>query len=183
MIGELNKLNAKGKLFEGMLDLDRIGITGYSKGGVAAAHASMTENRCAAGINLSGFLFGDIQNNPIRVPFMNLESEESWCENCEPINEIIYHNAEDDIYMIQIKGATHGNFTDLSAYKNYITADLDGLLGAMDGMRFLEIQSDYILNFLNQYLKGMSSISPQDLREKYEEVRFKTNAGARQKGR
>jgi len=114
---------------------------------------------------------------------MNLESEESWCENCEPINDIIYHDAKDDVYMIQTEGATHGNFTDLSAYINYITTDFDGLLGSMDGMRFLEIQSDYILNFLNYHLKNMPSKSPEELTKKYEEVRFKSNAGARQAGR
>ena len=175
--GELARFNAEGSIFKGMLGLDKIGIMGYSKGGVAAAHACLTDCKYAAGINLSGFMFGDIQYSPIKVPFMNIESEEAWCKDCESINDIIYHNAEADVYMIQIKDATHGNFTDLSAYKNYITADFDGLLGPIDGPRFLEIQSAYILNFLDQYLKGIPSFTPEKLQDKYEEVRLKTNMG------
>lgn len=174
---ELARLNEEGNFFRGMLDLEKVGIMGYSKGGVAAAHACLTENRCKAGINLSGFMFGDIHTRPIKVPFLNIESEESWCEDCPPINDVLFHNAESDIFMVQIKGATHGNFTDLSAYKNYITSDFDGLLGPIDGLRFLEIQYEYTLNFLDQYLKGIPSFNPEKLQDKYDEVRFKTNMG------
>ena len=96
LIGELAKLNGEQGMFRGMLDLDRMAMSGYSKGGVVTAHACMTDRRFAAGINLSGFMFGDIHLDPIQVPFMNLESEESWCEDCAPLNDIINSNSESE---------------------------------------------------------------------------------------
>jgi predicted dienelactone hydrolase len=175
IITELSKLNTREALFQGILDLNKIGIFGYSKGGVAAAHACLSDKKYKAGINLSGFMFGDIEDENIKVPFMNIESEESWCVNCEPINDIIYYSAEDDVYMVQIKGATHGNFTDLSAYKEYITTDFSNLLGSIGGSLFLKIQSVYILHFFNKYLKDSKSNFLSEHSGYYDEVKVKFN--------
>ena len=175
VITELSKRNTREALFQGILDLNKIGIFGYSKGGVAAAHACLSNTKYKAGINLSGFMFGDIEDENIKVPFMNIESEESWCVNCEPINDIIYYSAEDDVYMVQVKGATHGNFTDLSAYKDYITTDFNNLLGSIDGSFFHRIQSEYILSFFNIYLKDFKSNLLTEHTDHYDEVRVKFN--------
>ena len=60
IIDEFSRMNASGKLFKGKLDLQKIGVMGYSKGGATAGQVCLTETRCRAGINLSGLMFGDI---------------------------------------------------------------------------------------------------------------------------
>jgi predicted dienelactone hydrolase len=174
LIDELEKMNLSSQTFEGKLDLNSIGIIGYSKGGAAAGQACITEKRCKAGINLSGFMFGDIGEKRLTVPFMVIEGVEPWCEDCLPINDLLFHTSKSSIYMVQVHGATHGNFTDLSTFREYLTNDFQGVLGPIDGRRFLSIQSDYVLQFFNKHLKGLPAPLLDGPPRDHPEVKFKS---------
>jgi hypothetical protein len=91
IIDELERMNLASELFQGRLDLKRVGGMGFSKGGAAAGQACLTEKRCKAGINLGGFMFGDIGEKKLAVPFMVIESVENWCKDCVPINDLLFH--------------------------------------------------------------------------------------------
>jgi dienelactone hydrolase len=173
IIDELEKMNLSSELFKGKLDLQRIGIMGYSKGGAAAGQACLTEKRCKAGINLSGFMFGDIGEEEMAVPFMVIESIEPWCQDCLPINDLLFHTSKNSIYMVQIKNATHANFSDLSAWGDYLTKE--DILGSIDGRKFLKIQNDYVLQFFNKHLKGLPAPLLDNPPKDYPEVKFKSS--------
>lgn len=172
VIEELRKMNLGDGFFKGKLDIDRIGIMGYSKGGAAAGQFCVTDKRCQAGINLGGFMFGDIVEKNLARPFMFMESEESWCQDCLPINDLFYHQAKSSVFMVKIKGSRHGNFTDLSLAKNFIMSD--GVVGPIDGSKFLQIQNDYVLQFFNKYLKDLPAPLLDGSSSKYPEVIFKS---------
>jgi predicted dienelactone hydrolase len=173
IIDELEKMNLSSELFKGKLDLKSIGVIGYSKGGAAAGQVCLTEKRCKAGINLSGFMFGDIGEKELAVPFMVIESVESWCKDCLPINDLLFHTSKSSIYMVQINDATHGNFSDVSAWGEYLS-NREGVLGSIDGRKFLKIQDDYVLQFFNKYLKGLPAFLLDGPSEDYPEVKFKS---------
>jgi len=147
------------------IDTSKVGAIGFSKGGATAGQFCVTDNRCKAGINLSGFMFGDAVEKPFTRPFMIMESVEPSCTDCDPICDVFYKNSLDAAYMVRINGARHGNFTDIS---------LMGRIGPINGRRFLKIQNDYVLAFFNQYLKGEPSDLLNDSALKYEEVVFKS---------
>jgi len=147
------------------IDTSKVGAIGFSKGGTATGQFCVTDNRCKAGINLSGFMFGDAVEKPFTRPFMIMESVEPSCTDCDPICDVFYKNSLDAAYMVRINGARHGNFTDFS---------LRGRIGPINGRRFLKIQNDYVLAFFNQYLKGEPSDLLNDSALKYEEVVFKS---------
>jgi predicted dienelactone hydrolase len=154
-----------GETFFDNIDTSKVGAIGFSKGGATAGQFCVTDNRCKAGINLSGFMFGDAVDKPFIRPFMIMESIESSCPECDPICDMFYVNSLNAAYMLRINGARHGNFTDFS---------LMGRIGPINGKRFLKIQNDYVLEFFNQYLKGEPSDLLNDSTRKYEEVVFKS---------
>jgi predicted dienelactone hydrolase len=147
------------------IDTSKVGAIGFSKGGATAGQICVTDNRCKAGINLSGFMFGDAVDKPFTRPFMIMESIEPSCPECDPICDLFYVNSLNAAYMVRINGARHGNFTDFS---------LKGSIGPINGKRFLKIQNDYVLAFFNQYLKGESSNLLDGSMQKYKEVIFKS---------
>jgi predicted dienelactone hydrolase len=173
IIDELMKLNQSDHLFTKKLDLQKIAVLGYSKGGAAAGQVCLIEKRCKAGINLSGFMFGDIAEKELTVPFMVIEGMESWCKDCLPINDLLYHTSKSSVYMIQIEDATHGNFCDISAFPEYLSQNYQGILGSIDGRKFLKIQNDYVLQFFNKHLKGIAAPLLNENSDVYSEVKYK----------
>ncbi|MBX9880374.1 MAG: hypothetical protein K2X73_00225 [Sphingomonas sp.] len=55
---------------DGHVDPNRVAIVGMSFGGAAAARLCSRDRRCRAGVNLDGFMFGDLQGREIGRPFM-----------------------------------------------------------------------------------------------------------------
>jgi dienelactone hydrolase len=172
VIDELEQMNMSSELFAGKLDMNNVGVMGFSKGGAAAGQACLTEARCKAGINLGGFMFGDIGEKDLAVPFMVMESVEDWCKDCLPINDLLFHTSNSSIYIVQINDSKHGNFSDISAWEEYVT-DHDHYLGSIDGSKFLKIQNDYVLQFFNRHLKGLPAPLLDGPPDDYPEVRFK----------
>ncbi len=172
LIDELEKLNRGSGVFAGKLDLGHIGVVGFSKGGVAAGQFCVSDPRCMAGINLSGFMFGDIVERNLSQPFMIMENVEPWCEDCLPINDLFYENAENSAYLVQIKDAGHGNFCDWSLAGWWLRRL--GILGPIDGYRFLKIQNDYVLAFFDKHLRGLSAPLLEGAASDYAEVKFKS---------
>lgn len=174
VIDTLEEMNAPGGLFDETLDLGKVGVTGYSKGGVAAGQACLVDERCKAGLNLGGFMFGDVLENELTVPFMVIESVEPWCKDCVPINDLLFYTSKNDIYMVQIHDATHANFTDLTMTKEFLSSDLQSILGPIDGRKFFAIMRDYVLQFFNKHLKGMDAPLLDEPSREYPEVILKS---------
>ena len=174
VINELEEMNRSKEIFQGRLDLRRIGVMGYSKGGAAAGQACLSEKRCKAGVNLDGFMYGDVAKKQLTTPFMVMESIEPWCEDCLPINDLLFHTSKSSIYMLQVEGSSHGNFTDTSALQEYLTDQFKSVLGSIDGKRFSEIQNTYVLQFFNKYLRALPAPLLDGPSEEYPEVRFKS---------
>jgi hypothetical protein len=173
VLDQLSYLNESESPYKGKMDLDQVGMMGYSKGGATAGQACLDEPRIKAGVNLSGIMFGDIDRKSLHVPFMVVENNEPWCKDCPPINDVLFYTSNSSVYMVQIDQAGHGNFTDLSALKSYLPGEGSGFLGEMDGNRFLEIEYDYVIQFFDRYLRGRRSTLLDGKNVRYPEVQFK----------
>ena len=153
-----------------LMDESRVGVFGFSKGGAAAGQFAVTDSRCRAGINLSGFMFGDVVDSGLEIPFMILENKEEWCKDCDPICEVLYEDAKSDAFMVRIEGARHGNFSDWSLVGTFL--QLSGVIGPIKGSLCLEIQNTYILSFFDRYLKEIDSPMLTQYHLDYPEVQF-----------
>ena len=172
VVEQLKEMNSNTGFFKGALDVNRIGVMGYSKGGAAAGQYCLTaDDRCKAGINLGGFMFADIVEKNLKKPFMIMEHIEPWAPNGIPIGEMYFQRAENSAYMVAIKDALHGNFCDMTLAKKYIK--LEGIVGPIDGEKFLNIMEYYVRAFFDKYVKEVPGTVIEDLSTTYPEVIFK----------
>jgi len=173
VIDQLTEMNSKSGFFKGIMDVNRIGVMGYSKGGAAAGqYCLIPDDRCKAGINLGGFMFGDIVEKNLKKPFLIMTHIEPWAPNGFPIGEYFFKRAESSAYIIAIRDALHGNFCDMTLAKKYIK--LEGIVGPIDGKKFLKIMEYYVRAFFDKYVKGVPGAVIEDLSATYPEVIFKS---------
>jgi len=162
MIPEINEM------LSGIVDTCRIGIYGFSKGGATTGEVCVNNNNIKAGINLDGFMYGDIVYKPLNIPFMFVHSVSSNPDAF--INDWFYEGALSDAYMIKINGTTHSNFGDLSLFGGIFKKRR--ILGPINGIRSVEIQRAFILAFFKKYLyRENMAILDEDF-SKYPEVEF-----------
>jgi predicted dienelactone hydrolase len=152
VLEHLARMNGAGGFFDGRLDLDHTGVMGFSLGGANAGQFCATDPRCRAGINLDGFMFGDILQRGLHVPFMFIHSDNSYLRPGLTA-AYFYETAESNSYLLQIDGTLHGElgFPLPTGEPLLINA---GLANFPDGARLGRILNEYILAFFNKYLKG-----------------------------
>jgi hypothetical protein len=173
VVDQLKDMNSKTGFFNGIMDVNRIGVMGYSKGGAAAGqYGLIADDRCKAVINLGGFMFADIVEKNPKKPILIMEHVEPWAPNGLPIGELFFRRAESSAYIVAIRDALHGNFCDMTLAKKYIK--IDGIVGPIEGEKFSNIMEYYVLAFFDKYVKGIPGVVIEDLSNKYPEVIFKS---------
>ena len=175
VLNQLDTVNKSAGILAGVLDLQRVGVMGFSKGGAAAGQFCATDTRCKAGINLTGFMYGDIVDIDLQAPFFFFNEEELWCPDCYP-NNIFFKRAESDAYQIKIRGARHGNFGDFILF-GWLIQSTNGEL-AINAQRMILIQNVYSLAFFDKHLKGMTSTLLDGPSADFPEVVFMLNHAA-----
>jgi predicted dienelactone hydrolase len=150
VLDQLEMMNQGSGFLAGALDLEHIGIMGFSKGGAAAGQFCVTDERCKAGINLTGFMYGDIVDVGLDTPFMFISEEELWCPDCY-VNDLFYKRAESDVYQLKIRGARHTSFGDICLWGRLL--QLSSEEPAIEGKRMTHIQNVYSLAFFDRHLK------------------------------
>ena len=154
VLDELEKLNFGNGFLAGTLDLERVGIMGFSKGGAATGQFCVTDARCKAGINLTGFMYGDIVDIDLPQPFMFVSQEETWCRDCY-VNDLFYERAESSAYQMKVRGSRHASFGDPCLWGGLFTSFGEG--ATIDGKRMAKIQNVYTLAFFDKHLRGLAA--------------------------
>jgi hypothetical protein len=165
---EIEKMNRRSGMFAGKLNLEKLGILGFSYGAITTYNACLLDKRFKAGVNMDGFTagFGMLEGN-LTQPFMF-----TYSENNNGINDYFFNKAADTIYAITIAKTAHSNYADLSLAGGF--QKLTGQLGKIDGNRCIRIINDYILNFFDKHLKGSNSSLLDGPSPDYPEVDFKS---------
>jgi len=177
---QLEKLNRAGPSgrFTGKLDLQAIGVWGHSFGGASAAQTCRLDNRCKAGADLDGTLYGDVVRVGLHQPFMFIWSEPKdqtdtrWQQSMRDAQQL-YDRLRNGGYQLTIRGTAHFNFSDYAVLYEPIVKLIGGL-GPIDGQRGLQITSDYLNAFFAKYLKGADSPLLTGPSPEYPEVQFRS---------
>ena len=202
VLDELTKIDAgddPDELFSGHLDLEKVGIFGYSLGGATAAQVLAEDHRFQAGINLDGGLFGDAANASLDQPFMILNNEAfgqgtSSSPEEKQFNQLqqsFVENLQNDGYEVTILGTEHSSFNDLPfLLPSLLNSGIElGELGelansdnddfeAIDPQLASTIINDYTLAFFDRYLNDEpSSLLTEDMSSIYPEVIFQAYPG------
>jgi predicted dienelactone hydrolase len=149
----LDQWNQVDDRFRSRLDLERVGILGWSFGGSTAIESCMADSTFKAGVNLDGYPYGPLFNGGKKMhqPLMLIQSEsDDVMENM--VGRLQMERARSDRYYLMVKGAQHLNFWDFpfffKIYK-YIN-----FWGPIDPLRMREIEGTYVVGFFDRYLKG-----------------------------
>jgi len=166
VIDWLRPMNSPTGFFAGNLSLDHIGVMGFSKGGCAAGQVCVQDNRVKAGINFDGFMYGDVVDSPLTVPFLFMHStpanDGGW------ISGGTFANADSTARQIRINGAAHTSFGDACLWGPGLTGAMNG--GSIDGDRMIEITRAYTRAFLDRHLKRLADSLLDDPSDGYPEV-------------
>lgn len=120
VLDELEKFNAGNdptRLFNGRLDLERVGVFGVSTGGATAAEVLSIDPRFKAGANLDGTLRGDTPNASLSQPYLQFNNVAFGTEissdeiSRELDDRTLFNNLQNEGYEATILGATHLHFT------------------------------------------------------------------------
>jgi predicted dienelactone hydrolase len=154
------------------LDLEKIGVFGYSFGGAMSTEVCLIDPRCKVGANMDGTQYGyvDFSLHHLRTPFMFFYSE-----NDSGMNSAIYQSAENWSYQVTIHGATHASFTDKVLWSPYIKYSAKFIawgFGPIDANRMIQIQRAYLLALFDRHLKGNNVPLLEDSLSIYPEVEY-----------
>jgi dienelactone hydrolase len=167
VLDRVEAMNRNAGPFKGRLDLDRIGMLGWSFGGAAAIEMARTDARVKAAVNHDGRLFGGAMSEPVGRPFMLFhhgvddaatapEANRAMLKEnfalIQAIDSTARARATADWYDVTIARTNHGHFSDLPLFMSQFR---DTTLLA--GRRGHEIISAYTLAFFDRYLKGKES--------------------------
>ena len=133
------------------MNLDKIGTFGQSFGGAVSGQLCLRDFRVNAGVNLDGFQFGDIIDEPIPKPFMLIQSGYNDLWNYG--NSAVFSNTVADYYFIDIPKARHLVFSDAAILPNISLENRLDMLGNVDGLETLNNLNKVILEFFDIYLK------------------------------
>jgi len=157
--------------FRGRLDVDRIGMLGWSFGGAAAIEMLRIDPRVKAAVNHDGRLFGGAATEPVTRPFMlfhhgiddaatapafvpeaNRRVMREVLAESQSADSTARARATGDWYDVKIARTNHGHFSDLSLF---LAVFSDTTL--LPGRRAHEIISAYTVAFFDRYLRQRAS--------------------------
>jgi predicted dienelactone hydrolase len=183
VLDRIEALNRAPGPFQGRLDLDRIGMLGWSFGGATAIEMARIDPRVKAAVNHDGRLFGGAMSEPVGRPFMlfhhgiddaaqapeaNRANMKEMMKLIQGYDSTVRARATSDWYDITIARTNHGHFSDLPLF---LPQFKDTTLLA--GRRGHEIISAYTLAFFDRYLKGRKSPLLEAPSPEFPEVTFR----------
>ncbi len=136
VLDDLAQLNEHDRLFARRLDVERIGVYGWSYGGAAAAELCRLDSRCKAGVALDPGGHPDLDRVDLKQPFMIMIGDQGSSYRQ------LFDRLTKDAYFIQFKAAGHDEFGDLAQF-----------LRPAETGRIQPLIRMYLVAFFERYLK------------------------------
>ncbi|WP_199512027.1 alpha/beta hydrolase family protein [Nucisporomicrobium flavum] len=158
MVFVLDRLDDIAAGLAGALDLDRVGMYGWSKGATSTALVMNEDRRVRAGLSLDGPMQSQPPVTGLRRPFMLMTAE--FSRAAEPSVEEFWSKLRGWRLNVQADGALHGAYCDhqwlipqLAAITGMSDEELAGWIGTLDPGRAVRIQQAYPLAFFDLHLR------------------------------
>jgi Platelet-activating factor acetylhydrolase, isoform II len=169
VLDQLPVLDGRGA-FAGRLELDRVGMLGFSLGGATAAATMLADPRVKAGADLDGSLYGRVAHAGLRRPFLLMLSpipaafKKRCGARCRGLSEFqffrrFYSHSTGPRFAVELEDSGHESFEDsvwikpeLASVDPAVAAQFDvGTIGATNAVAAV---SGYLTAFFERYLRG-----------------------------
>ncbi|MEM9556665.1 MAG: hypothetical protein AAGC60_20565 [Acidobacteriota bacterium] len=146
------------------LDRTRLGVAGYSLGGVAAAQLCVERPEAVACLDVDCLVYGSMIDEMPHKPLMFLSSEAF-----EVANDVLFERTTAPAYHVTIADTTHQNFSDMHLQAPFLSllsippalgeavGIVGPVLGSLDPERASTIENAYVLAFFERHLRGGSA--------------------------
>jgi dienelactone hydrolase len=161
-----------------VMDFSRVAAVGHSFGGAAAAELCRVDSRFQTGVNMDGWMFGDVNARGVSTPFLFMAAGESlanrtvsrthedlpppgvWPDNEVGLGEWGDRNFREVVQRsteawggcsVRILDATHGSFADMVLYRRALPWGKQEGLTPETGHR---ITRNLVRAFLDEIVKG-----------------------------
>ena len=155
--------------FEGRLDLDRIGVVGYSLGGAIAMQLCWRDDRLKAAVNIDGWFFDAAAGGWIEQPFMAISEDSPAATSADLSDPDPWHRypsmlsdasdrrmasefAKHGGVLVVVLGSDHQDFSDMAYLSRLALLD-----GRRPGGAVIRTVADYSAAFFGQILNGEES--------------------------
>jgi uncharacterized repeat protein (TIGR03803 family) len=169
VLDQLAILNAGDARLGGRLDLDEIGVFGWSRGGGPSEVLCLRDPRCKAGVGWDPYSSDtDLLTRPLNVPYLFLRS--GWGPDPDPGNiefvigdraefrREVYNQQVTNAYWVKLVSTTHTAFCDDALIldpASLVSASSTPMSGqVLPPARLSQILRAYLLSFFNKFLKG-----------------------------
>jgi hypothetical protein len=139
----------------GSLDLDRVGMFGFSLGGATSAATMLDDGRIKAGIDMDGTLFGPVVTAGLTRPFMLL-THPGNARDTDPSWGSFWNASTGWKRDFQLQGSQHRSYSDLEALLPPIGLppdQLERIIGTIDPQRAFTIETAYVTSFFDRHLR------------------------------
>lgn len=166
IVDRLAELSDREGVLAGMIDDERVGVIGHSLGGATAGQSAATDSRVLAAVDMDGFMFGDLLEQPTDAALMLLSARRPGTGVGGSALTVFRDRSEGPAYLLVIDGFEHASFTDLPLFSSV----WPGEGGDSNGARAVEIQRDYVREFFGRYLQGTNAPLLDGPSSRYPEV-------------
>jgi predicted dienelactone hydrolase len=144
--------NQSDPFLEGRLDLGHIGAFGWSLGGATVVELCANDSRCQAAVSLDGG--GSTKMAPFNQALLYVYggSGDDVSNFFRPYFLSLFNKLTNDAYMFGIKGAVHGDFSDMPLACDQTQSSYVSPSAAQ--LRMAALLRIYMLSFFNKHLKG-----------------------------
>lgn len=155
VIDTLEDLNAEEGIFDGGLDLDRVGIFGHSTGGGAAMDLCALDSRCGPVLAYDPWLVPTSDSTiaqGLNEPLLVLRQPRGLGPTSDGRLRELVANTDAATYVLNIEGTKHLDFND---YKILVPAmEWVGVMGDIDAEVLHEILNTVTRAFFDTHLRG-----------------------------
>lgn len=168
------------------LDLERVGILGYSFGGAVAAQSALRDHRIIAAANLDGPVYGAAATGGVDVPYLLMVSDSTQAAvavapepsphsrftprmAAEVFDAARRQAKRPQSHIIRISGARHEDFSDQKFYQTLWSL---ALRPSQPSARVRAIISAYLLSFFTTYVAQQQHPLMCVRHSPYREVQF-----------
>jgi len=165
LLDELATLNVNNPRLSGRLNLDKIGVFGWSLGGSTSAQLCLRDPRCKAGAGFDADFFEtNLLIQTLNVPYLYFRADfgpdpaPPYGFDHPDDRLQVYNNLVTNAYWVRLVSTVHGNFGDYDLI--FDSASLASLWGRPMSGQFLppgrasQIVRAYLLSFFNKFLRG-----------------------------
>jgi predicted dienelactone hydrolase len=143
---EMGRWNADDPLFAGRLDVDRMGVFGYSFGGATTAEVCGTDARCKAAASLDGGAHPFVVGLSFAKPFLIFSGNDgSFVQSQRTAFRSLYDKLVTDAYWLNLN-APHSDFGEWP----WFGAPTDTIK-----IRTATILRTFLVSFFNKYLRNV----------------------------